>query len=325
MPRGLPSPPAARLAGGGPPAAAPCASSAASTQPPAPPPARPQQRGKSRRGAFERCRGAALPAPAHPLRPPARPGAAAGSRHPVLGTWASPAAGAGGRASAGKRAPRAGGRPAEPSRAGNTGHASCHGRLGSAQAPVPAPAPSGGPAPSLPLCPSPGPLLAQPSPACVSRAFPTLQLAGLYVNAAINPAPRPSRASGTAGQAVPGTGAPPAPGPHGAARRGRVWHPAPSTTRGHGQLPVLVLRGRWTHGMREPCCYPQPWAWDSGFRSSCSQDLAPVLSHQQGCPSPLWMLGGTRVCLVATTLGKGNAKSMAQPCPHTLRCCATPR
>lgn len=219
---GLPSPPAARSAGGGPPAAAPCASSAASTQPPAPPPARPQQRGKSRRGAFERCRGAALPAPAHPLRPPARPGAAAGSRHPVLGTWASPAAGAGGRASAGKRAPRAGGRPAEPSRAGNTGHASCHGRLGSAQAPVPAPAPSGGPAPSLPLCPSPGPLLAQPSPACVSRAFPTLQLAGLYVNAAINPAPRPSRASGTAGQAVPGTGAPPAPGPHGAARRGRA-------------------------------------------------------------------------------------------------------
>lgn len=176
--------PALRSAGGGPLAAAPHTSSAASARPPAPPPAPPQQRGKSRHGAFERRQGAALPAPAHTsprslaprhgwVQPPA-PGS------PVLGTWALPVAGTGGRASAGKRTPRAGGRPAEPSRAGNGGHASCHRRLGSAPAPpVPAPAPSEGLAPSLPLCPRLGLLLAQPSPACASRAFPTLRLAGL--------------------------------------------------------------------------------------------------------------------------------------------------
>lgn len=45
--------------------------------------------------------------------------------------------------------------------------------------PVPAPAPGRDWAPSLPLCPSPGPLLAQPSPACASQAFPTLRLAEL--------------------------------------------------------------------------------------------------------------------------------------------------
>lgn len=134
------------------------------------------------------------PAPRHGQAQLPAPGS------PVLGTRASPAAGMGGRASAGKRAPRAVGRPAEPSQAGNGGHTSCHRRLGSAPAPpVPAPAPGEGLAPSLPLCPSLGPLLAQSSPACVSRAFPTLCLAGLGL----------SCKPGTAGSGTRG--------PHGAA------------------------------------------------------------------------------------------------------------
>lgn len=163
-------------------------STTTSTQPPAPP----QQRGKSQRGAFEQHQGAALPVPAHPQSPPSPlswPGAATGSQQPILGTRASLAAGTGGRASAGKSTLRAGGRPMEPSWAGNRGHTSCHGRLGSAPVPpVPASAPGRDWVPSLPLCPSPGPLLAQPSPACASQAFPTLRLAELGLS------PKPSTA-----------------------------------------------------------------------------------------------------------------------------------
>lgn len=132
-----------------------------------------------------------LSQPTHspPPSPLSWPGAATGSQQPILGTRASLAAGTGGRASAGKSTLRAGGRPMEPSWAGNRGHTSCHGRLGSAPVPpVPAPAPGRDWAPSLPLCPSPGPLLAQPSPACASQAFPTLRLAELGLS------PKPSTA-----------------------------------------------------------------------------------------------------------------------------------
>lgn len=109
--------------------------------------------------------------------------------NPILGMWASLPAGMGGWANAGKSTLRARGRPMEPSWAGNRGHASCHSRLGSAPVvQVPAPAPGWDWAPSLPLCPSLGPLLAQPSPACASQAFPTLQLAKLGLS------PKPSTA-----------------------------------------------------------------------------------------------------------------------------------